>query len=96
MLVRRFMLWVGAVSAAERAEGVGADFSSRTTIERFGFAPALRSALVEATARALSAFVTSRCWLSAERAERVTRDARESANIMISTESARSRLCRRL
>jgi uncharacterized protein (DUF2336 family) len=51
--------------------------------------PVLRSALVEATSRALSAFVTSRSWLSAERAERVTRDARESANIMISAEGPR-------
>jgi uncharacterized protein (DUF2336 family) len=53
--------------------------------------PVLRSALVQATAQALSAFVTSRSWLSTERAERVTRDARESANIMISAESARDR-----
>jgi uncharacterized protein (DUF2336 family) len=51
--------------------------------------PVLRSVLVAATAQALSAFVTSRSWLSAERAERVTREARESANIMISAESAR-------
>jgi uncharacterized protein (DUF2336 family) len=82
-----------------------ADFSLRRMIERFGcdgelreallarpeLPAALRSALVEATARALSDFVTSRLWLSAERAERVTRDARESANIMISAESARDR-----
>ncbi|MEA2834156.1 MAG: hypothetical protein QOG66_2358 [Methylobacteriaceae bacterium] len=80
-----------------------ADFSMRRMIERFGsdgevreallsrphLPPALRSALVEATARALSQFVTSRSWLCAARAERVTRDARESANIMISAESAR-------
>ena len=80
-----------------------ADFSIRRMIERFGsdgevrealmsrphLPPVLRSALVEATSRALSAFVTSRSWLSAERAERVTRDARESANIMISAEGAR-------
>jgi uncharacterized protein (DUF2336 family) len=82
-----------------------ADFSLRRMIERFGsdgevreallsrpeLPAALRSALVEATARALSDFVTSRSWLSAERAARVTRDARESANIMISAESARDR-----
>jgi uncharacterized protein (DUF2336 family) len=79
------------------------DFSMRRMIERFGsdgevreallsrphLPPALRSALVEATARALSQFVTSRSWLCAARAERVTRDARESANIMISAKSAR-------
>jgi uncharacterized protein (DUF2336 family) len=80
-----------------------ADFSMRRMIERFGsdgemreallsrpeMPPVLRSGLVAATAQALSAFVTSRAWLSPERAERVTRDARESANIMISAESAR-------
>ena len=82
-----------------------ADFSIRRMIERFGYdgevreallsrpelPPVLRSALVAATAQALSAFVTSRSWLSPERAERVTREARESANIMISAESARDR-----
>jgi uncharacterized protein (DUF2336 family) len=82
-----------------------ADFSMRRMIERFGadgemreallsrpeMPPVLRSALVQATAQALSAFVTSRAWLSPERAERVTRDARESANVMISAESARDR-----
>jgi uncharacterized protein (DUF2336 family) len=80
-----------------------ADFSLRRMIERFGadgevreallsrpgMPPVLRSALVGATAQALSAFVTSCAWLSPERAERVTREARESANIMISAESAR-------
>ena len=80
-----------------------ADFSLRRMIERFGsdgevreallsrpnMPPVLRSALVAAAAQALSAFVTSRSWLSPERAERVTRDARESANIMISAETAR-------
>jgi uncharacterized protein (DUF2336 family) len=80
-----------------------ADFSLRRIIERFGadgevreallsrphLPPGLRSALVAATAQALSNFVTSRSWLSVERAERVTRDARESANIMISAESAK-------
>src|SRR5947209_5876616 len=82
-----------------------ADFSIRRIIERFGsdgevreallsrpeLPPVLRSALVAATAEALSAFVTSRAWLSPQRAERVTREARESANIMISAESARDR-----
>jgi uncharacterized protein (DUF2336 family) len=80
-----------------------ADFSIGRMIERFGadgevreallsrpdLPPVLRSALVAATAQALSAFVTSRSWLSVERAQRVTREARESANIMISAESAR-------
>ncbi|MGA8603326.1 MAG: DUF2336 domain-containing protein, partial [Beijerinckiaceae bacterium] len=80
-----------------------ADFSLRRMIERFGsdgemreallsrphLPAALRSVLVALTAPALSNFVTSRSWLSSERAERVTREARESANIMISAETAR-------
>jgi uncharacterized protein (DUF2336 family) len=80
-----------------------ADFSLRRMIERFGsdgemreallsrphLPAALRSVLVALTAQALSNFVTSRSWLSSERAERVIREARESANIMISAETAR-------
>jgi uncharacterized protein (DUF2336 family) len=88
-----------------------ADFSLRRMIERFGsdgemreallsrphLLAALRSVLVALTAQALSNFVTSRSWLSSERAERVTREARESANIMISAETApRWRSCRRM
>lgn len=80
-----------------------ADFSLRRMVERFGadgevreallsrphLPPALRSALVAATAQALAELITSRSWLSPKRAERVTREARDSANIMISAESAR-------
>lgn len=43
----------------------------------------LRSELVIETARALSAFVTGCDWLSPERAERVTREAREKAQVII-------------
>jgi uncharacterized protein (DUF2336 family) len=95
---REALIALAVNSGAEIAE-----FSLRRMIERFGadgevreallsrpyLPPVLRSALVAATAQALSHFVTSRAWLSAARAERVTRDARESANIMISAESAR-------
>src|SRR5947209_7751041 len=95
---REALIALAVNSAAEIA-----DFSMRRMIERFGadgemreallsrpqLPPVLRSALVAATAQALSHFVTSRSWLSAERTERVTREARESANIMISAESAR-------
>ena len=45
----------------------------------------LRSELVLATSRALSAFVTGRDWLSPERAERVMREAREKAQVIIAT-----------
>jgi uncharacterized protein (DUF2336 family) len=73
-------------------ERFGADGEVREALlSRPGMPPVLRSALVGATAQALSAFVTSCAWLSPERAERVTREARESANIMISAESARDR-----
>jgi uncharacterized protein (DUF2336 family) len=73
-------------------ERFGADGEMREALlSRPDMPPFLRSALVAATAQALSAFVTSRAWLSPERAERVTRDARETANIMISAESASDR-----
>ncbi|GAC1549218.1 MAG: DUF2336 domain-containing protein [Beijerinckiaceae bacterium] len=77
------------------------DFSLRRMVERFGSdgelreallsrarLPALiRSALVAATAEALSHFAVARAWLSPERAERVTREARERAHIIISADN---------
>jgi uncharacterized protein (DUF2336 family) len=73
------------------------EFSMRRMIERFGedgemreallsrpnLPASLRSALVAATAKALSAFVTARDWMSSERALRVTREARDRANVII-------------
>ena len=78
------------------------EFSMRRMIERFGddgemreallsrpcLPPTLRADLVTATARALSAFVTACEWMSGERAERATREAREKATIMISADTA--------
>ena len=78
------------------------EFSMRRMLERFGddgemreailsrpfLPPTLRSDLVTATANALSAFVTSRDWLSGERAERATREAREKATIIIAADTA--------
>ena len=77
------------------------EFSLRRVLERFGddgemreaifsrpnLPAALRSELVCATARALSAFVIGRDWMSSERAERVTREAREKAQIIIAATS---------
>ncbi len=77
------------------------EFSMRRMIERFGddgemreallsrpyLPPTLRADLVTATARALSAFVTACEWMSGERAERATREAREKATIMISADT---------
>jgi uncharacterized protein (DUF2336 family) len=79
------------------------EFSLRRIIERFGtdgevreallsrpqLSPALRGVLVSLTAAALGHFVTHRAWLSQERAQRITREACDSANIMISAESMR-------
>jgi uncharacterized protein (DUF2336 family) len=90
------------IALAVNCDAEIAEFSLRRIIERFGsdgemreallsrphLPPFLLSVLVTATSQALSNFVTSRSWLSAERAERVTREARESANIMISAETA--------
>ncbi len=79
------------------------EFSMRRMVERFGFdgemrealltrpnlPVALRADLVAATADGLAAFVTGRNWMSLERANRVTREAREQAHVIIAaTETA--------
>ncbi len=90
------------ISLAVNAGADLPEFSMRRMIERFGddgemreallsrpfLPPTLRSDLVTATANALSAFVTSRDWLSGERAERATREAREKATIIIAADTA--------
>jgi uncharacterized protein (DUF2336 family) len=79
------------------------EFSMRRMVERFGedgelreallsrpYLPAaLRADLVSATARALSAFVMSCDWLSEERAQRVAREAREKAHVLIAAAAER-------
>ena len=50
---------------------------------RPGLPAALRSELVTCTANALAAFVTACDWVSPERADRVTREAREKAQVII-------------
>lgn len=79
------------------------EFSMRRMVERFGqdgelreallsrrhLPPTLRSDLVAATAQALSAFVTACDWLSRERAERVSREAREKAHVIIAAQAER-------
>lgn len=78
------------------------EFSMRRILDRFGddgeiresllsrpyLPPTLRADLVTATASALSAFVTACAWMSGERAERATREAREKATILISAETS--------
>jgi uncharacterized protein (DUF2336 family) len=78
------------------------EFSLRRMIERFGddgemreallarpWLPAtVRNELVRATASALSAFVTDCGWLTSERAERLSREERDKANVIIVAETA--------
>jgi uncharacterized protein (DUF2336 family) len=81
------------------------EFSMRRMVERFGadgelrealllrsnLPASLRADLVAATASALSEFVTACDWLSPERAQRVMREARDQAHIIIAA-TARDRL----
>jgi uncharacterized protein (DUF2336 family) len=76
-------------------------FSMRRMIERFGsdgeireallgrphLPPTLRADLVAATAKALTAFVTDRDWLSPERAQRLMRESRDQAHVIIAATS---------
>ena len=76
-------------------------FSMQRMIERFGFdgemreallthrplPAALRADLVAATATALGAFVTGCAWLSPQRAERLMRESRDQAHIIIAATS---------
>ena len=78
------------------------EFSMRRMIERFGddgemreallarpYLPAtVRNHLVNATAGALTAFVVDCGWLAAERAERLARETRDKANIIIVSDAA--------
>ena len=80
------------------------EFSLRRVLERFGtdgemreallsrpnLPATLRSQLVSATAKALSAFVIGCDWMTSERAERATREAREKAQIIIAATSEES------
>jgi len=78
------------------------EFSMRRMIERFGddgemreallsrpLLPAtIRNDLVNATASSLASFVVDCAWLSTERAERLAREARDKANVVIVAETA--------
>ena len=78
------------------------EFSMRRMVERFGddgemreallarpYLPAtVRNDLVNATAASLMSFVIDCSWLSAERAQRLTRETRDKANVIIITEAA--------
>jgi uncharacterized protein (DUF2336 family) len=78
------------------------EFSMRRMVERFGddgemreallsrpWLPAtVRNDLVNATSAALSAFVVDCGWLTTERAERLSREERDKANVIIVAETA--------
>ncbi|MGJ0509669.1 MAG: DUF2336 domain-containing protein [Methylocystis sp.] len=78
------------------------DFSLRRMVERFGedgetreallsrpsLPPSVRSALVAAAASCLSAFAVECGWLSSERAERLLREERDKANVLIVADAA--------
>jgi uncharacterized protein (DUF2336 family) len=80
------------------------EFSMRRMIERFGddgemreallsrpWLPAtVRNELVNAAAAALAAFVVDCGWLTSERAERLTREERDKANVIIVAQAAES------
>jgi uncharacterized protein (DUF2336 family) len=91
-----------AISLAVNPGAELAEFSMRRMIERFGddgemreallsrpWLPAtIRSQLVAAAAESLTAFVVDCAWLSPERAERLSREARDKANVIIVAETA--------
>lgn len=78
------------------------EFSMRRMVERFGddgemreallarpWLPAtVRNDLVNAAAASLTAFVTDCGWLSTERAERLARESRDKANVIIVSDAA--------
>ena len=94
-----------AVIALVRNAGADTpDFSLNRIIDRFGqdgeareallargdLPVTFRAKLVDAAASALTSFVVSRDWLSAERAQRACREAREKATILLVADSAAS------
>jgi len=91
-----------AISLAVNPGAELLEFSMRRMVERFGDDGEMREALlsrpglpatircdlVNATAASLAAFVVGKLWLSPERAERLAREARDKANIIIVTDAA--------
>jgi uncharacterized protein (DUF2336 family) len=76
-------------SLARIIERFGEDGETREALLHRGDLPVtLRAKLVDAAANALTRFVVSRDWLSAERAERATREAREKATVLLAADSS--------
>ncbi|MBI1867560.1 MAG: DUF2336 domain-containing protein [Methylocystis sp.] len=93
-----------AIALAGNAGAELPAFSMRRMIERFGddgemreallsrsyLPPVVRSDLVNAAAASLASFVVERAWLSSARAERITQEARDKANVIIVTQAVDS------
>lgn len=78
-----------AFSMHRMVERFGADAEIREALLARPNLPApLRADLVAATAEALTSFVTRRDWLSEERAQRLMRESRDRAHIIIAATSA--------
>ena len=79
---------IAQLSLARLIERFGDDARMRETIgARPDIEPGTRAALVAATARALARFVSDCGWLSADRADRVARDALDQATIVIAADA---------
>ncbi len=77
-----------AFSMHRMVERFGSDAEMREALlARRNLPVTLRADLVAATARALTAFVTDRDWLSPERAQRLMRETRDQAHVIIAATS---------
>lgn len=77
-----------AAAMARLIERFGGDAELREALlARPDLPPGLRHELAVATARALSGFVTGRGWLSGERAERLTREARDQSAAIVASQA---------
>jgi uncharacterized protein (DUF2336 family) len=93
-----------AISLAVNPGAELAEFSMQRMVDRFGddgemreallsrpyLPPVIRNDLVNAAAVSLAAFVVDCAWLSSERAARLTREARDKANVIILAETVES------
>jgi len=84
---------IGPVSLKRLIERFGDDAAMREAVlERPNLPAALRHELVSATASTLAKFVSECGWLAKERAERITRDAREQATASLAIDCSEAEL----
>lgn len=75
-------------AATRLIERFGADAELREALlARADLPPAVRLELAGATGRALAAFVVGRGWLTGERAERLTREARDQSAVLVAAQA---------